>query len=189
MPHFGLGIGGSRGGARIFVLLALVVGVLCLAAVMYAPAVNAYDLPSSRYDGELNIGADAAQSYAQLLAPAVPTAVADAAHVYDPLHNRVATNTADDLLPGLPSNAPKPAGLGSTGRTAPSNLTEQLAMTEVRAAPGGTQLPNVVMGDTRWPAADGWVKMRQVVNGVDIHYVRNTITGAVDDFKFIGGSG
>ena len=40
------------------------------------------------------------------------------------------------------------------------------------------------MNGARWPAADGWVKMRQVVNGVDIHYVRNTVTGSVDDFKF-----
>ena len=30
----------------------------------------------------------------------------------------------------------------------------------------------------------GWVKMQQIVNGVNIHYVMNTITGAVADFKF-----
>ena len=103
-----------------------------------------------------------------------------------------ATNTADDLLPGLPSSAPKPAGLGSTGRTTPSNLTEQLAMTEVRAAPAG-QAIRVPMTDPRWPAADGWMKMAQNVNGVEIHYVLNTVTGAVDDFKFVlpppGGAG
>ena len=40
------------------------------------------------------------------------------------------------------------------------------------------------MGDTRWPATGGWVKMRQNVNGVTIHYAEHTITGAVDDFKF-----
>lgn len=40
------------------------------------------------------------------------------------------------------------------------------------------------MSDARWPAADGWVKMQQIENGVNIHYVRNTITGAIDDFKF-----
>jgi hypothetical protein len=40
----------------------------------------------------------------------------------------------DPDLPGLPASAPKPAGLGSTGRTTPGNLTEQLAMTEVRSA-------------------------------------------------------
>lgn len=40
------------------------------------------------------------------------------------------------------------------------------------------------MTDSRWPASDGWVKMTQNVNGVEIHYVRNTKSGAVDDFKF-----
>ena len=44
----------------------------------------------------------------------------------------------------------------------------------------------LAMNDSRWPAADGWVKMAQNINGVEIHYVRNTITGAVDDFKFVG---
>jgi len=43
------------------------------------------------------------------------------------------------------------------------------------------------MTDPRWPATDGWIKMAQNVNGVDIHYVRNTITGAIDDFKFVVG--
>lgn len=82
--------------------------------------------------------------------------------------------------------APKPLGLGSTGRTSPGNLHEQLAMEEVRTAPGGRQLP-LELTDPRWPASDGRVKMQQVVNGVNIHYVRNTLTGAVDDFKFVGG--
>ncbi|MGN7979446.1 RHS repeat-associated core domain-containing protein [Microbacterium sp. 22195] len=89
-------------------------------------------------------------------------------------------------LPGLPSTAPKPLGLGSTGRTAPSNLTEQLAMTEVRSAPGGAPIQRIILKDMRWPAEDGWVKMQQSVNGVTVHYVRNTVTGAVDDFKFVG---
>jgi len=96
---------------------------------------------------------------------------------------------ADSALPGLPASAPKPLGLGSTGRTAPANLTEQLAMTEVRADPSGRVLGNIAMGDTRWPAVDGWVKIEQRVNGVTVHYVKNTVTGAVDDFKFIGGAG
>ena len=82
----------------------------------------------------------------------------------------VATNTA--------------ASAGSTGRTVAGNLTEQLAMKEVVSSPAGTQIANIVMKDARWPAADGWVKMTQRVNGIEVHYVRNTITGAVDDFKF-----
>ena len=40
------------------------------------------------------------------------------------------------------------------------------------------------MTDARWPAAEGWVKMAQNVNGVEMYYVRNNITGAVDDFTF-----
>ncbi|MCM3657296.1 hypothetical protein M3147_08535 [Agromyces mediolanus] len=97
-----------------------------------------------------------------------------------------AVKSADGLLPGLPASAPVPLGLGSTGRTVPQNLTEQLAMTEVRSFPQGTQLTRVTMSDPRWPASDGWVKMQQIVNGVNVHYVRNTQNRAVDDFKFVG---
>ena len=75
---------------------------------------------------------------------------------------------------------------GSTGRTTPQNLTEQLAMEQAKSNPGaGTEVPlKKGMTDPRWPASDGWVKMSQNVNGVEIHYVRNVNTGAVDDFKF-----
>jgi len=73
---------------------------------------------------------------------------------------------------------------GSTGRTAPRDLKEQLAMEQVKANPGaGKKLP-LQMNDPRWPASDGWVKMSQNVNGVEVHYVENTTTGQVDDFKF-----
>lgn len=41
------------------------------------------------------------------------------------------------------------------------------------------------MKDKRWPGSAGWQKMRQSINGVEIHYVRNQLTGAVDDFKFV----
>jgi filamentous hemagglutinin len=56
-------------------------------------------------------------------------------------------------------------------------------MEEVMADPKGTKLP-LQMNDQRWPGSQGWVKMSQTVNGVEIHWVENTITGAVDDFKF-----
>lgn len=73
---------------------------------------------------------------------------------------------------------------GSTGRTGPRDLKEQLAMEQVQANPGaGKKLP-LQMNDPRWPASDGWVKMSQNVNGVEVHYVENTTTGQVDDFKF-----
>ncbi len=77
---------------------------------------------------------------------------------------------------------------GSTGGTAAANLTEQLAMSQARSNPtAGNVIRSVIMTDSRWPATQGWVKMSQNINGVEIRYVRNTIAGAVDDFKFIGG--
>jgi filamentous hemagglutinin len=51
------------------------------------------------------------------------------------------------------------------------------------ADPKGTELP-FLMNDQRWPSSQGWVKMSQTVNGVEIHWVQNTITGLVDGFKF-----
>src|ERR1700687_1825204 len=91
---------------------------------------------------------------------------------------------AESELPGLPASAPKPLGLGSTGRSIPGNLSEQLAMEEAMSNPAaGTpvRMPHP-MRDPRWPASNGWIKMEQ--RGNQIHYVWNTITGQADDFKF-----
>ena len=81
-------------------------------------------------------------------------------------------------------------GIGSTGRTEPKNLQEQLAMHEVMSNP----LENAVelklkMGDTRWHSSEGWVKMEKKVStssgkNINIHYVYNKTTGEFDDFKF-----
>jgi filamentous hemagglutinin len=70
---------------------------------------------------------------------------------------------------------------------APANLTDKLAMEEAMSNPAAGLEIAVEMTDWRWQGSSGWVKMTQNVNGVEIHYVRNTLTGAVDDFKFIGG--
>jgi RHS repeat-associated protein len=78
---------------------------------------------------------------------------------------------------------PTPLGLGSTGRTVPNDLKEQLAMEQAMSNPAAGRQINVPMTDPLWPANEGWVKMAQNVNGVEIHYVMNTI-GEVDDFKF-----
>lgn len=82
------------------------------------------------------------------------------------------------------------AGRGSTGRTIPNTLNEQMAMQQVMSNPleGATKLP-FEMNDQRWPASEGWVKMQVVIKNADktqttIHYVYNEITGAFDDFKF-----
>ena len=73
----------------------------------------------------------------------------------------------------------------STGRTEPLNLTEQLAMEQAKANPkAGSPLP-VQMNDPRWLASDGWVKMAQNINGVEIHYVMNLRNGMIADFKFL----
>ena len=95
-------------------------------------------------------------------------------------------SSASTDTPGLPKSAPKSLGRGNTGRTTPANLKEQLAMTQVKSNPAaGSPIPlKGGMTDPRWPGSAGWVKMRQNVNGVEIHYVRNMATGEVDDFKF-----
>ena len=77
------------------------------------------------------------------------------------------------------------ASMGSTGRTVANSLNEKLAMEQAMSNPAaGKVLNNIKMNDPRWPASQGWVKMEQNINGTSVHYVRNTITGAVDDFKF-----
>jgi hypothetical protein len=84
----------------------------------------------------------------------------------------------------IPPSANKPLGLGSTGRSTPANLNEKPAMEQAISNPAaGRPLP-VPMTDSRWPETDGWVKSAQNINGIEIHYVRNSITGAIDDFKF-----
>ncbi|WP_186231195.1 DUF637 domain-containing protein [Burkholderia gladioli] len=106
----------------------------------------------------------------------------------------IAAGAAGFTIPSAPTNGSSastsratnnaPLGLGSTGRAVPNNLQEQLALQQAMSNPAaGVQLP-IPLGDSRWPAADGWVKMPQNVNGVEIHYVRNVNSGAVDDFKF-----
>jgi hypothetical protein len=47
------------------------------------------------------------------------------------------------------------------------------------------------LGDSRWPASDGWMKYQQTLQPggrggpVSVHYNYNTATGAVDDFKIV----
>lgn len=78
---------------------------------------------------------------------------------------------------------------GSTGRTEPTNLAEQLAMEQVKSNPSaGTQLLNIKLNDPRWPSCEGWVKMQHTVptsqGKINIHYVFNEIIMIYDDFKF-----
>lgn len=74
-----------------------------------------------------------------------------------------------------------------TGRTTPNSLKEKLAMDQVMSNPQGSTPPRIPsMSDTKngFLAEDGWVKRVQNVNGVEVHYIENTITGQTLDFKF-----
>ena len=87
-------------------------------------------------------------------------------------------------------------GRGSTadlskGTTVARNLREQLAVEQAASSPTlGTKLP-IKMTDKRWPGSEGWVKMQQVIQSdgregpINIHYVYNEVTGAIDDFKVV----
>jgi RHS repeat-associated protein len=68
---------------------------------------------------------------------------------------------------------------------APVNLTEALAQQQALADPTAGFRLQLTMTDPRWPEA-GWVKMQQIINGVNVHYLYNTVTGKVDDPKIIG---
>ena len=77
---------------------------------------------------------------------------------------------------------------GSTALKKPTNLTEQLALEEVRSDPQGILIiDRDRMNDLRWPGTEGWVKMAQQITtskgNYDIHYVYNEIYEIFDDFK------
>ena len=88
------------------------------------------------------------------------------------------------IVDGWETNmSPDEGGGGwSTGR-GPKNAIEQAAWDKVVADPwNGRELP-FDLGDPRWPAEEGWVKMERTVNGVEIHWNLNKFTGAVEDMK------
>lgn len=114
-------------------------------------------------------------------------------------------------VPEAPSPGPQILGRGATARlsagtTEPRNLREQLAIEEALAnAENGEHLP-IRMADTRWPADQGWKKVEHQVqtrpaeprpkdfkkdmpdidNGrVNVHHVRNSDTGELDDPKVV----
>ena len=77
------------------------------------------------------------------------------------------------------------AGRGQSkgGKHVPENLKEELGMEEVISNPeNGRELVGKNT-DKRWPANEGWEKWVQNVNGVEIHYEYNPLTGEIDDVK------
>ncbi len=79
-------------------------------------------------------------------------------------------------------------GMRLTGRAEPLNLNEKLAYQEVLSDPQKGHVIDITMQDPRWPATEGWVKMQQKMNGINIHYNYNTITGLIEDIKFLNTS-
>ena len=77
----------------------------------------------------------------------------------------------------------------ANGRVLPRNLREQLAVEEVMSNPLSGKIIDVPMTDPRWHRSNGWVKMTRTVKSggedIQVHYVRNTRTGDVDDFKIV----
>jgi hypothetical protein len=57
--------------------------------------------------------------------------------------------------------------------------------------PGAGRALDLKMADPRWPALDGWTKMQQLVQtggregSINVHYLYNQATGAMDDFKIV----
>ena len=124
---------------------------------------------------------------ADKVAPGIVSVKDDIARVYDDLFKKktMGTGKLDDLM-----NA-KSLGKGSTGRMVANSLDEQLAMKEILSDPldGAEHLRKFRMGDSRWPANEGWQKMQRIIQTSDgtkinIHFNYNKITGAFDDFKF-----
>jgi hypothetical protein len=91
---------------------------------------------------------------------------------------------------------PQVAGRGSTaalskGTTVARNLREKLAIEQAMTNPTAGRALDLKMTDARWPASEGWVKMQQMVQSggregpINVHYLHNTATGAIDDFKIV----
>ncbi len=78
----------------------------------------------------------------------------------------------------------KPLWRWHTWRYSPKNLTEKLALEQAMKNPSVGKELWVKMTDKRWLWSDGWVKMSQNINWIEIHYVFNKKTKQIDDFKF-----
>ena len=83
------------------------------------------------------------------------------------------------------ADLPEQAGRGQSkgGKHEPTNLDEKLAMEEAMSNPENGMNLEGKNTDPRWPAKEGWEKWTQNVNGHEIHYEYNPLTGEIDDVK------
>ena len=86
------------------------------------------------------------------------------------------------------------ASRGSTadlakGTSLPRNLREKLAVDQAAANPAAGESLPFNMTDPRWPGSQGWEKWQQVIkpggDPINVHYLRNPVTGQIDDFKIV----
>ena len=125
----------------------------------------------------------------------VATKAGDIADAVDDIHDTAkALDRIDDGVDASKTisktiSTPTYTSRGSTGRTQPANLREQLAMEQVMSNPSAGTPLKFKMKDSRWPASEGWVKMQQTVRtsqgNIEIHYVYNPNLNIFDDFKFV----
>jgi hypothetical protein len=107
----------------------------------------------------------------------------------------VVANEALGALAGGGAEA-APLGRGFTAKLAkgtrlPASFDEQIAIQQAMSHPEAGIRTGVKMTDPRWLGSEGWVKMQQMVKfgsegrSVNVHYVFNPTTGAIDDFKIV----
>ncbi|MGC2222071.1 MAG: hypothetical protein WA624_06770 [Methylocella sp.] len=70
----------------------------------------------------------------------------------------------------------------STG-DAPRNSNEEKALKQAQKNPEAGITTSTFLRDPHFPASQGWKKMVQYIDGVEIHYVFNPSTGEATDFK------
>lgn len=87
----------------------------------------------------------------------------------------------------------KEEGRGSTGRTEPNDLEEELAMDGAKRNPfnpgEGDSSKKIMsnMGDPRWPGWEKWQIVYYLESGrkIVIHFLYDPINKLFDDFKFV----
>jgi hypothetical protein len=161
-------------------IAALVVVLAGVASTTTAAALTStYDSPPLSRVGVSPIEARPIACPLIVGSPAEPApgslAASDSSTTADPSRN--ATNTGGVLKGAIPD-------------AVPSNLTQQLALTEARAS-GGAQIMANLADNPRLVAVYGegeWVKMQSVLRGTDanttVHWFKNLTTGLEVEFKF-----
>ncbi|MGV8913610.1 MAG: DUF6531 domain-containing protein [Rhodoglobus sp.] len=124
-------------------------------------------------------GAGAATATVVVVTPAAIAATAAATGVVAVGGGAMVLNNQSN---GPRSYEPNPLANNGTG---PKNVTpeQQAAIDEAKRNPQFGEPLGSQMKDPRWPEADGWVKMERVIDGIRVHWNRNTMTGQVADFK------